>query len=162
MDEKQGYFVRAAKASDVTKVTAMWELMASQHQAYDGEVWCWSQDAPLHWAQWYRDLLRKREMVLSVAQDASGELIGFAIASCKDNPNVFTVTIAGEVWDLFVHPDHRNRGVGRALMVWTFDTLKFLGAEDVKLHVSLANPAAVHLYETLGLRPVMYRMYKRL
>ena len=35
-------------------------------------------------------------------------------------------------------------------------------AEDVTLHVALANPAARRLYEKLGMRPVMHRMYRRL
>ena len=162
MTAQREYLIRVAKGSDVAKVTALWELMAAQHRAYDDQVWCWSENAPDHWAAWYRDLLRKREMVLPVAQTASGEIAGFAIASCKDNPGNFTVALAGEVWDVFVHPDHRRKGLGTALMDWTFHALKLLGAQDVKLHVAIANDDALRFYEKLGLRPVMCRMYKRL
>ena len=159
----QGYIIRPAKNSDVSAVAALWEIMAAQHRAYDAEVWCWSGGAGRHWSRWYRDLLGKPEMILPVAQSAADKkLVGFAIASYKDNPNIFTVAQTGQVWDLFVHPDHRRRGIGTALTKWTFDSLKALGAEDVKLHVAIANPAAMRLYEKLGLRAVMYRMYKRL
>ena len=161
--DRLGYIIRPAKVADVRAVAALWEIMAEQHRAYDAEHWCWSHGAPVHWARWYRDLLRKPEMILPVAQPSEGgKVVGFAIASYKDNPNVFTVAQSGQVWDLFVHPDHRRRGIGLALMQWTFDSLKALGAGDVKLHVAIANPAAVRLYEKMGLRPVMYRMYKRL
>lgn len=155
------YLIRSAKAADVGAVTAMWKLMAEQHRSYDREVWCWSEDSADHWAVWYRSLLNRPEMVLAVAQEAGGKLVGFAISSCKDNPNIFTILQAGEIWDVFVHPDHRRRGIGKSLMLWTFDALKVFGAEDIKLHVALANPEAIALYEKLGMRPIMYRMYKR-
>jgi ribosomal protein S18 acetylase RimI-like enzyme len=159
----QGYIIRPAKNSDVAAVTALWEIMAAQHRDYDAEVWCWSAGAAKHWSRWYRDLLLKPEMILPVAQFAADKkLVGFALASYKDNPNIFTVTQTGQVWDLFVHPDHRRQGIGLALAKWTLDSLKALGAQDVKLHVAIANPAAMRLYEKLGLRAVMYRMYKRL
>lgn len=156
------YFIRGAKPADVAEVTAMWEIMAAQHKAYDEQVWCWSDDSIHHWSNWYRGLLRKRDMVLPVAQFEDGRLGGFGIASCKDNPNIFTVMQAGEIWDVFVHPDYRRHGIGQALMEWTLEALRLLGAEDVKLHVAIANEGAVKLYEKLGMRSVMYRMYKRL
>ena len=159
----KGYIIRPAKAADVAAVTALWEIMAAQHRAYDAEVWCWSSSAPKHWSRWFRDLLGKPEMILPVALSAADKkLVGFSIASYKDNPNIFTVAKTGQIWDLFVHPDHRRQGIGMALAKWTLDSLKALGAEDVKLHVAIANPDAIRLYEKLGLRPVMYRMYKRL
>ena len=150
-----------AGEADVEAVAGLWELMAGQHREYDPEVWCWSQDAPFHWAQWYTGLLGREEYVLPLAVTPEGRIVGFAISVVKDNPSIFAIERAGEVWDLLVHPDVRGQGVGQALMEWSFAELQRLGAQDVKLHVALANQAAVKLYEKLGMRPVMYRMYKR-
>ena len=43
-----------------------------------------------------------------------------------------------------------------------FEQLKVGGAEAVILHVAQANEAAVRLYEKVGMRSVMYRMFKKL
>lgn len=156
------YLIRPARAGDIPAVAAMWRLMADQHRAYDAEHWCWSPQAPVQWEGWYRQMLWRPGMVLPVAQQQGGPIVGFAIAFFKDDPNLFTALQTGQVLDLFVHPDHRRRGVGGALLQWTLDSLKVLGAQDVRLHVAMANPGAVRLYEKLGLRPVMVRMYRRL
>ncbi|NBB94543.1 MAG: GNAT family N-acetyltransferase, partial [Planctomycetes bacterium] len=91
-----------------------------------------------------------------------GELVGFAGACVNDNPDIFQIRKAGEIWDVFVRDDCRGHGVGKALMQATEQALADRGAEDSKLHVALHNPGAIEFYKALGYEPVMYRMYKRI
>jgi ribosomal protein S18 acetylase RimI-like enzyme len=159
---EQRYTIRAGTADDAGAVAAMWKRMAEQHRAYDAEVWCWSSDAPVRWRDAYAKFAESDDMVLRVAEDDRGELIGFANARCKESPDIFATRRLGEVWDLYVEPARRGEGIGLALMEETFDGLKTRGAENVILHVAMANPEAVEFYRKLGMRPVMYRMHKRL
>jgi ribosomal protein S18 acetylase RimI-like enzyme len=156
------YTVRPARAADAEGVAAMWQVMADQHRAYDPQVWCWADDARGHWLQSFLRHLDADDMVCLVAEDDAGELAGFLVACVKDSPAIFSSRRMGEVWDLLVRGPHRGRGVGKTLVAAALDALRDRGAEGVILHVALDNPEAVGLYRALGLRPVMYRMFKKL
>ncbi len=62
---------------------------------------------------------------------------------------------SGFVKDLGVHPDHRRRGIGRALLTHIFQIFRRRGVEAVSLKVEASNPSgAVQFYEDLGLRRI--------
>jgi ribosomal protein S18 acetylase RimI-like enzyme len=52
--------------------------------------------------------------------------------------------------DIFVEPEARGSGVGRALIEAAFDRARARGCARVELDVNEANPAALALYESLG------------
>ncbi len=139
----------------------MWAMMAEAHRAFDSEFWHWADDAEEAWKKRFVELIDQPEMVLLVAEQADGDAVGFLVATAESSHPVFARQRA-EIWDLVVLPDHRSKGLGKQLMEAAFEALTQRGAEDVVLHAARNNPAAVKLYKKLGLRPVMYRMYKRL
>lgn len=49
-----------------------------------------------------------------------------------------------------VHPDHRRKGIARALTERAIQHVRDKKVDDIWLHVRDDNPAAIHLYETLG------------
>lgn len=58
----------------------------------------------------------------------------------------------GEVWCLCVHPRHRGRGLGRALLLTGVERLRQGGMRSASLCVDGANPRARRLYESVGLQ----------
>jgi ribosomal protein S18 acetylase RimI-like enzyme len=59
----------------------------------------------------------------------------------------------GFVKDLAVHPKHRRRGIGHALLLHVFSEFQRRGTPAVALKVDANNPTgAVRLYERLGMR----------
>ncbi|RYG32750.1 MAG: GNAT family N-acetyltransferase [Burkholderiales bacterium] len=56
--------------------------------------------------------------------------------------------------DLAVHPRARRRGIGRALMLTTFDTFAKRGATYVDLKVREENETAQRLYQSLSMRTI--------
>jgi [ribosomal protein S18]-alanine N-acetyltransferase len=54
--------------------------------------------------------------------------------------------------NLAVHPDHRRRGYGRALLQHVMDLGVRVGAVRATLEVRRSNEAALELYERLGFR----------
>jgi ribosomal protein S18 acetylase RimI-like enzyme len=61
-------------------------------------------------------------------------------------------TGAEDCWieDLFIAPEARGSGLGRALVGAAFDRARERGCVRMELDVNEANPAAVGLYESLG------------
>ncbi|MBS3821191.1 MAG: GNAT family N-acetyltransferase [Phycisphaerae bacterium] len=153
--------IRPARQDDAEGITELWKTMAKQHRRYDSSVWCWSDDAPVAWKRHLSDMIGNENVAVLVAE-VDGELVGFAGACVNDNPDIFQIRKAGEIWDVFVRDDCRGHGVGKALMQATEQALADRGAEDSKLHVALHNPGAIEFYKALGYEPVMYRMYKRI
>jgi len=56
----------------------------------------------------------------------------------------------GDVWCLCVHPQHRRRGVGRALLLAGVQWLREQGVTAAYLAVDGDNERAKHLYESVG------------
>lgn len=58
------------------------------------------------------------------------------------------------VKDLCVHPAWQGRGIGRALLLIAFRTLRNRGAKFVDLKVQADNAAAIRVYQYLAMAPV--------
>jgi ribosomal-protein-alanine N-acetyltransferase len=55
-----------------------------------------------------------------------------------------------ELMTLAVDPKYRGKGVGRALMLASFEDLMVTGAKRMVLEVAADNPSAIKLYKGLG------------
>ncbi|WP_017327555.1 GNAT family N-acetyltransferase [Synechococcus sp. PCC 7336] len=70
-------------------------------------------------------------------------LIGFARAT---SDHTFNAT----VWDVVLHPDYQNKGLGKALMQRVIDDLR---SQDISNITLFADPDVVGFYEHLGFNP---------
>ncbi|WP_203568837.1 GNAT family N-acetyltransferase [Aestuariimicrobium ganziense] len=84
---------------------------------------------------------------LIVAEDQSGELIGYAVAQ-DFTPNLRATFTVGRVDDLWVDPERRRGGTGRALMEAVFDWARSRPQPMVLDWQS--TPEAVAFYEAMG------------
>jgi [ribosomal protein S18]-alanine N-acetyltransferase len=66
---------------------------------------------------------------------------------------------AGEahILNVCIREDLRGRGVGRKLMDYLIERARLAGMQDVFLEVRPSNPAAIHLYESIGFTRVGIR-----
>jgi len=55
-----------------------------------------------------------------------------------------------ELVSMWIHPDHRRRGVGRVLVEAVIGWVGGRGHDEVRLMVSADNPAAERFYDTIG------------
>jgi len=60
----------------------------------------------------------------------------------------------GAIQNLGVHPDFRDRGIGRGLLVQALLGFRSVGCTHAQLEVTVQNTAAVRLYERIGFRRV--------
>jgi ribosomal protein S18 acetylase RimI-like enzyme len=99
------------------------------------------QDPPYdEWLAWWTSDLEWDPTAWFVAE-AAGELAGVALC-----------WRSGFLKDLAVHPEHRRRGIGRALLLHVFDEFRRRGVATISLKVDANNPTgAVRLYQSVGM-----------
>lgn len=98
---------------------------------------------------------------LFVCEDASGRIAGFVWSSVATRRFEGGQTVC-TIKDMYVVPDLRGQGVGGALMEAAEDFARRWKATRMALEVTVANRAAVRLYEKMGFAPARYQMEKRL
>ncbi len=133
--------VRRATAADAPAVGAVFDAAVRAGWTFLGPVAQQPMFTPAHWDDLVADL--GPPDALLVATDAAGAVPGFAAVR----------THAGELFLLFVHPDHAGRGVGRALLRAAHDALRAAGHSRAYLHTEERNVRARRVYEAAGYRP---------
>ena len=63
---------------------------------------------------------------------------------------------------LYVHPEHRRRGIGSALIQYAHALARDRGDRQIGLHVFSRNRPALNLYQRLGYEPQSLLMVKKL
>lgn len=98
--------------------------------------------------------------------EEDGEVVGFAFGYFKDVPGeVLTRWGAfkiGEIMLVAVDANHRNKGIGTALLRRVLEELKKAGADRVILHCPAEAIEAKRLYDKLGFNTRAYHMAKLL
>lgn len=84
-----------------------------------------------------------------VAEGPSGELLGYLILG---ESGFLTPEMHAFVYDIWVVPDQRGKGMGKALVEWAAGWAKRRGHRKIKLEVAETNDRARHVYESLGYR----------
>jgi ribosomal protein S18 acetylase RimI-like enzyme len=72
------------------------------------------------------------------------------LAVLRFRPGIYSSAPECYLAELYVVPDDRGRGIGRALMEAALDLARTRGAEYIDLGTSEADVAARALYESLG------------
>jgi len=80
----------------------------------------------------------------------NGELVGECWSSIDDERIAASGERQGDVWSLCVHPEHRGRGLGRALLLAGLQWLRQQGMISALGGVDGANERGQHLYTSIG------------
>jgi GNAT superfamily N-acetyltransferase len=93
----------------------------------------------------YSDLIRNKEMIVLLTGDGPD---GFA--QLRFRPWVYSAGLCAYLEELYVVPDLRGHGLGRALLTSAMETARGEGAEQMELGTSETDTAARALYESAG------------
>jgi len=94
----------------------------------------------------WRRILEAGEAVW-VAEDGEGALGWISAAASRDAD---AAQSAGEIWAVYVHPDHWRKGAGRALCAAAEQELRRRGFTEATLWVLKENQRAVAFYRSIG------------
>jgi ribosomal protein S18 acetylase RimI-like enzyme len=144
--------VRAATEEDAGVIAGI--HVRSWRAAYRGlmpDTYLDSLD-PDEWAQRHRGriLIPEPGMTRWVAEREDGSVIAFAALGPARDPSPGPG--AGEVYAIYVEPDLRRRGAGRALVAHAVETFRSQGFGTGTLWVLRDNAPARAFYEALGWR----------
>jgi len=98
--------------------------------------------------------------------ESEGKVVGFAYGCFRDVPGEvlerWKATKVGQVELFVVHPDYRNRGIGKSLLAKLLEEFKGAGADMVLLNCPAVAVEARGLYDDMGFEVRSYQMKKRL
>lgn len=150
--------VRQARNRDMKAIAAMWSALVAHHKTLDPRLPPASKGGADNYAARLEDRLddtMTRILVAEVDQRVVGYVLGMVVDLMGE---MFEQETCGFVADIYVEPEHRHAGVGRALvehlMVW-------FGQRDIRYyewHVAAQNEAGQAFWRALGGQPVLLRM----
>lgn len=135
---------------DLPRVADLIELcfannMDSEGRSYVRQMRRASRDASFR--RWARNAIETASMPLSgFVWEHDGRIVG--------NASLVPFRYKGRriylIANIATHPDHRRKGIARALTERTMQHARSRGADELWLHVRSDNPGAVHMYADLG------------
>jgi ribosomal protein S18 acetylase RimI-like enzyme len=133
--------IRRAVAGDAQKIGAVFDAAVREGWTFLGEVVRTPMFPPEEWDKVVME--HAPPNALLVATDERGDVAGFTAVRAAD----------GEMYLLFVHPEHSGRGVGRALLDAAHQELRAAGWREAFLYTHEENKRALSVYGAAGYRP---------
>jgi ribosomal protein S18 acetylase RimI-like enzyme len=124
--------IRRATAEDLETVRELWEALYAE--------WPEPEHRQKKWGDIAADVERLIEESVALIAEEGGEATGLALAWPRNER-------VGYLSDLYVRPEFRRQGIGRALIV---EAARGLGREFVLLTTETRNAPARVYYEGLG------------
>jgi GNAT superfamily N-acetyltransferase len=125
---------------------------AEEHTEHD-QIYATAPGAERVMRRFLADLTASSHTFLFVAE-SGGQTVGFISGELREGSPTFRQRMWASVDDVFVEPDSRNLGIGRALIQSVEAWAKERGANGISLQVAAANRRGRKFYEELGFREV--------
>jgi len=147
--------VRRATKADAARVAEFAVALARLHVEWDAKRFTQVIGDGAAW--WYGERAEADNAAVFVAEN-DGHPIGFAYMEYEEVYYAGLATDAAWLHDIYVEPDARNSGAGRALIAAVRDEAKRRGANKVLLSVAVGNEHGQRLFERSGFRTTMLEM----
>jgi ribosomal protein S18 acetylase RimI-like enzyme len=132
--------IRRAEPNDAQGIGAVFDAAVREGWKYLGVLAAHPMFPP---EEWDAEVERHAPPnALLVAIDQTSRLIGFTAVHPAE----------GEMFLLFVNPDHAGRGVGKALLAAAHEVLRSAGCREAFLYTHEQNARAIAVYEAAGYR----------
>jgi ribosomal protein S18 acetylase RimI-like enzyme len=146
------FTIRPGRREDAAEAARLWMQSAEEHTAHD-RVYATVPGAEKTMRRFLADLANSGYSFLFVAV-AGDRTVGFISGELRQGSPTFLPKTWASVDDVFVEPDYRNRGMGRALLQSVEAWAKVRDADGISLQVAAANTRGRKFYEDLGFREI--------
>ena len=137
MASERDFTIRPGRREDAAEAARLWMKSAEEHTAHD-RIYATAPGAEQVMRRFLADLASSGHSFLFVAE-SGGRVVGFISGELREGSPTFQAKAWASVDDVFVEPDYRNLGVGRALLESVKAWAKERGADGVSLQVAAAN-----------------------
>jgi GNAT superfamily N-acetyltransferase len=152
MESERDFIIRPGRREDAEEATRLWMRSAEEHTEHD-QIYATAPGAERVMRRFLADLTASSHTFLFVAE-SGGQTVGFISGELREGSPTFLQRTWASVDDVFVEPDSRNLGIGRALLQSVEAWAKERGANGISLQVAAANRRGRKFYEELGFREV--------
>ena len=104
-----------AKKSHLPQILELWNEFFGHHEKID-PIFKRAGDARVHCRKFFSKLIESNDALVLVAFE-NGEAIGYATAKSDQRVPVFRDKKYGAVYDMFVKPAFRRKGIGEKMLV---------------------------------------------
>jgi GNAT superfamily N-acetyltransferase len=146
------FTIRAGRKDDAAEAARLWMRSAEEHTAHD-RIYETAPGAEKTMRRFLADVANSGYSFLFVAA-AGDRTVGFISGELRQGSPTFLPRTWASVDDVFVEPEYRNRGMGRALLQSVNDWAQERGADGISLQVAAANARGRKFYEDLGFREI--------
>jgi GNAT superfamily N-acetyltransferase len=155
----EDFTIRPGRKEDAAETARLWMRSAEEHTAHD-RVYQTAPGAEKTMRRFLADVANSGYSFLFVVA-AGDRTVGFISGELRQGSPTFLSKTWASVDDVFVEPEYRNRGMGRALLQSVQSWAKERGADGISLQVAAANSRGRKFYEDLGFREVsVYQVFE--
>ena len=153
------FTIRPGRKEDAAEAARLWMRSAEEHTSYD-RVYETSPGAEKTMRRFLAEVANSGYSFLFVAV-AGDQTVGFISGELRQGSPTFLPKTWASVDDVFVEPEYRNRGMGRALLQSVRAWAQERGADGISLQVAAANSRGRKFYEKLGFREIsVYQVFE--
>ncbi len=151
------FTIRRATLDDVERAARLGAEIVKHHHRTNPERFFLLDDVEQGYAWWLRQELSRADAVVLLAEQG-GQVVGYAYGAIEPRDWSILLDQHGALHDLFVVPEARRTGVGKALVQALIDALTQLGATLLVLRVMVQNEPARRLAESFGFATTMLEL----
>ena len=142
------YIIRDFSDGDEIPLKKMWLEFIQDEEGADLNI-VPSEENANRWISFLGSVIKNGNGTVKLAETEDGTLAGYVFYQWGEGP-LKLKRKKGVIYDLYVRPQFRNRGMGSALLKNALDDLKRRGVEIVQLTVMSKNNRALNLYKKYG------------
>ena len=146
------FTIRPGRREDAAEAARLWVQSAEEHTSHD-RVYETAPGAEKTMRRFLADVAKSSYSFLFVAV-VGDRTVGFISGELRQGSPTFLPKTWASVDDVFIEPEYRNRGMGRALLQSVQAWAQERGADGISLQVAAANLRGRKFYEDLGFRDI--------
>ena len=153
--------IRIARVADLDALAEMWEKLENYHADLGGPEYRLAPGWKGDWRRFTRGHIGHRDR-LCLAAELDQAAVGFLLGAILARPRVFEHRSYGHIYDLFVDPARRNRGVGESLVREALGWFRSRRVEKVDLYTHARNEMGLGFWKKMGFETTVHILDRRI